>query len=402
MKADKPWWLKQRRFVVPAILRQRIEKLPEDIQKYYCFIVSKIVVTTKKRPTLFQPVSRTYFKDFIGSNYRDYLNQLQRWHIIEVNEQYLNDPEHGFCKSYRLHPAARKARKVKVCFDKKAGRPLRDKSKLSDDVAEFVYCNLKRLTVRSELLAHANIVDEVEAGEWAARIHFEQFNVHYSPKARRLYHAAISMPKVARRNLVVKGDPALALYEYDVKSCMPVILLGIAYDPAEKARLKTLLDGDIYTTIANESAVTKERDDIKLDFMLFLNGSVLNYVQTFFHTHLPSLTETVMKSKGAEKGMAWFGQRVESEIMAQEVPRQLLDSGKHSKTLYSLPLTCGGNPEGILYIPMHDGWLGIERDEQQVAGTVRGEFFKRLGYWVTITKTKLVTGKETVLVADPP
>ena len=73
-------------------------------------------------------------------------------------------------------------------------------------------------------------------------------------------------------------------------------------------------------------------------------------------------------------------------------------------TNYStLSLTSRGNPDdGILYIPMHDGWLGIERDEQRIAAAVRSEFYRRLGYWVAITKTKLATGQETVLVSGLP
>jgi hypothetical protein len=51
---------------------------------------------------------------------------------------------------------------------------------------------------------------------------------------------------------------------------------------------------------------------------------------------------------------------------------------------------------------MHDGWLGVERDEQQIAATVRGEFFRRLGYWVTITKANVATGTNTILLAGPP
>jgi hypothetical protein len=51
---------------------------------------------------------------------------------------------------------------------------------------------------------------------------------------------------------------------------------------------------------------------------------------------------------------------------------------------------------------MHDGWLGIERDEQQIADAVRNEFFRRLDYRITITKTELATGRETVLPAAAP
>jgi hypothetical protein len=103
--------------------------------------------------------------------------------------------------------------------------------------------------------------------------------------------------------------------------------------------------------------------------------------------------------------MAWFGQRVESEIMAQEVPRQLIQTvnGPSSVNNSTISLTSRGNPdEGILYIPMHDGWLGIEREEQRIATVVRSEFYRRLGYWVGITKMELETGQETVLVNGEP
>ena len=373
----------------------------------YCFIVHKVVIETKKHPTLHRGISSTYFKDFVGSEYRDYLNELKAWRIIEINESYLNAEGSGFCKGYRLHSNAREANKVKLRFKKKVVQPLRDKSKLTDDVAKFVHDNLKRLTVRTDLLAQTDVVDEADAKDWAERIHFEAFNVHYSPKAKRLYHAAILMPKVARRNLILKADASVPLFEYDIKSCMPVILLGLIQDPAERATLTTLLAGDIYTAIATERGITKDRDDIKDDFLMFINGGVHNYVYAFFRQHLPTLAAWALSGKGAEKGkgMACFGQRVESEIMAQEVPRQLIQAGTAPNNVnYStLSLTSRGNPDdGVLYIPMHDGWLGIERDELGIAEAVRNEFHRRFGYWVTITKTKLATGQETVLVSGPP
>jgi len=396
--------VEQRTFVIPSTLQVHIQNLPPEIQVYFCFIVSKVVIETKKFPTLHKGISSKYFKYFIGSDYAGYVKQLEAWDIIKINPSYWSG-EDGFCMGYRLSAVALAAPKVKVCFRKKQVHPVRDKSELTDGVAEFVYRNLKRLTVRTDLLPQADLIDEVAAENWAEAIHFEQFNVHYSPKARRLYHAAILMPKVARRNLLLKENPDVPLYEYDVKSCTPVILLGVAHDPAERATLTALLDGDIYTAIATEAGVTKERDDIKKDFMFFVNGSVQNYVHTFFHIHLPRLTEYLMARKGAEKGMAWFGQRVESEIMAQNVPRHLINVGGANDInvqTQPTPLTCGGNPEGILYIPMHDGWLGIERDDQQIAATVRGEFFRCLGYWVTIKKKKLATGDETVLIGGAP
>ena len=404
-KKQRPWWVEQRTFVVPSTLQAEIQDLPDDVRLNYCYIVSKIVIETKKHPTLYHPISSKYFNDFVGSEYRGYLERLEEWRIIDINEAYQNDAGKGFPKSYRLHSTALAASKVKICFKKKQVQPLRDKSTLTDNVTAFVHENLKRLTVRTDLLPQADVIDEVDAEDAAEDIYFQAFNVHYAPKAKRLYHAAILMPKVARKNLILKSDASVPLFEYDVKSCMPVTLLGLIQDPTERATLTALLDGDIYTAIANESGVTKDRAEIKVDFLKFLNGGVRNYVFTFFHQHLPTLAALVLKGKGADKGMAWFGQRVESEIMVQEVPRQLMQTvtAPSNVNQSALSLTSRGNPdEQILYIPMHDGWLGIERDEQRIANVVRSEFHRRLGYWVGITKTKLATGEETVLVKGAP
>jgi hypothetical protein len=46
---------------------------------------------------------------------------------------------------------------------------------------------------------------------------------------------------------------------------------------------------------------------------------------------------------------------------------------------------------------MHDGWLGVERDEQLIASVVKAEFLKRFDYRITLTKTELATGEESVL-----
>lgn len=147
-KKQRPWWVEQRTFVVPSTLQVHLQNLPEEIQVFFCYIVSKIVIETKKHPALYHPISSKYFNDFIGSKYRAFLEQLEDWDIIEINEAYQNDAGKGFPKSYRLHPAALTANKVKICFKKKQVQPLRDKSKLTDGVAAFVHENLQRLTVR--------------------------------------------------------------------------------------------------------------------------------------------------------------------------------------------------------------------------------------------------------------
>ncbi len=405
-KKEWPWWVKQRRFVVPATLQRHMRNAPEGVQVILCSIVSRIVTATKKHPEHFANIPSTEFKNVVGSDYKGYMDALNEWRIIDFNNRYSNAEGRSFCKSYRLHPSANAADKVMVSFDKKQVHPPRDKSKLTNDVAKFVHRNLKRLSIRNDLLPQANLIDEVEAINSAVRVYFEQFNVHYAPHAKRLYHTVIQMPAVARKNLILKADASVPLFEYDIKSCMPVILLGIPKPPAENTTLKAFLDGDIYTAIASECSVTDSRDDIKQEFLRFVNGGVRNYVYTFFHQHLPTLAEWALGGKGAKKGMAWYGQSVEAEIMVQDVPRQLINVGGANNIIVQNQfnsLICGGNPDdAILYIPMHDGWLGIERDEQKIAATVRAEFFRRLDYRITITKTELATGTETVLPATAP
>src|SRR5215469_5385855 len=88
-----------------------------------------------------------------------------------------------------------------------------------------------------------------------------------------------------------------------------------------------------------------------------------------------------------------YGQRSSNVILfsvvqRKEVPRLLMSSGtkpKYETLNWTQSLICGGNSE-CLYIPMHDGWLGMERDEWRIAEVVREDFYKRVGYWVTITK----------------
>ena len=90
-----------------------------------------------------------------------------------------------------------------------------------------------------------------------------------------------------------------------------------------------------------------------------------------------------------KKKMAWFCQAVEAKIMTRIVPRLLMSSeSQHAtSTLNSTQesLICGGDSESF-YIPMHDGWLGVERDEAKIAAVVREDFSKRVGYCVAITK----------------
>jgi hypothetical protein len=406
MATEKPWWVKQRRFAVPATLRDRIEGLPEQERLFYCYIVNKVRYETKDEPLQSEGISSTYFQNFIGSGYRRYVEQLREWQIIQVNDHYLNADGHGFTKSYRIHQEALEAPIVKIRFDKKQAQPLKDHSEITDEVADFVLANCRRVGVKPELANQGNEEAEVDAEDFAERIYWGQFNVRYGGKVQRLFHTIIEMPSAARANLVFKADPAVHLCEYDVKSCHPVLLLTIMEDDKEKAGLMDLLSEDFYSVVAKECGVDLARDTIKMDFLKFANGRTRNYFHQYFTCHFPRLTQYLDEHKD---GVAAFGQNAEAVILVNEVPRWLMDyagraqpTGSSNLKPSKSSLTSWGNPEDILYVPMHDGWLGIERDEVKIANHVRDRFRHYTQFWVTITKKDLVTGEQAILLEGPP
>ena len=398
MATEHPTWVKQRVFAIPATLVKRLPGLSAEDQLNFSRVASEVVIKTKKNPVLYKPIPSKRFKDTVGTNYKKFVDQLAEWQIIQVNPRYRSTGERTFCMSYRLTHRAAAAEKRKIWFEKKVVQPLKDRSKLTDDVAAFVHRNLQRLAIRADLLPQADVIDEVAAEQWAETIYRQQFNLKYSGNVKRMFHSVIVMPRVARRNLILKDTPTTPLYEYDIKSCHPVLMLALVKKSGEDAKAFTdLLDGDIYSTVARECGVEADRDDMKVDFLKFANGKAKNYFHAYFSERFPKLVQFMDKNK---KKMAWFCQAVEAKIMTQIVPRLLMCSGNQGATstlnLTQESLICGGDSE-CFYIPMHDGWLGVERDEAKIAAAVREDFSNRVGFRVTITKTPVAGGEKATL-----
>lgn len=373
-----PSYVRLRKFVVVTDLLPLISTLTEEQQRNYCFIVSMIIRLTHKKPSFFLNIHHKVWNNFIGDNYSDYIHQLEVWRIIELNHSFCHEGEVSFSKGYRLHSSVVDSEKVTKAFAKKRVKPLKDQSQLVNPVCHFVHTNLKKVTVLETLTQTTNNVEEVECEEWAEKIYWDQFNLKYGHKVSRMYHSIILMPKASRKNLLYKDDHKVQLFEYDVKSCHPVLLMSMITSPSEKERFKKVLDTDIYTTIAKEMGVTKDRELIKDDFMFFINGEVKNYFHTFFKEHFPMLSEQIAVNG---KSMASISQNMEAGIMVRDLPTLMME--QH---------------QGYFYVPMHDGWMGLERDEQAIGKMVSDLFFSVTGYRITITKKNLTTGIETYLV----
>lgn len=356
------------KFVVVPELLKLIETLPDNERINYCFLQSLIIRLSKDTPNFFVNIHRTVWKNFMGNNYNKYIKDMIEWKMIERQDAYLNETD-GFTKSYRLPAAHQNTEKIIVKFPKKRINPLIDKSVLMDDVSIFVHQNLKKLTVRNELKETVDSIQTVENEYWANKIYWQNFNLHYGNTVGRMFHTVIVMPKASRCDLVWKEDNQIKLFEYDIQSCHPVLLLSLMVNEAEKESYKKLLDTDIYTTIAEKMHISKNRKIIKEDFMYFIYGESKNYFYTYFTQNFPIF----MQQKNVlGKTMASVSQNMEANIMVKELPTKIMQ--QHA---------------GYFYIPMHDGWLGLQRDEEAIKLMVTEFFFALTGYTVKINRKEV-------------
>ena len=398
MKQNKPWYCKMRRFIIPSGLMDYIKDLPQNQQINYCFIVTRILIATKKNPKLFGSIHSKVFQNFIISEYTDYVYQLVTWGVIEVRNEYSNNLDHPFTTAYRITELFMKQETKRISFQKKKCQPLKDKSTINDNITKFVYHNLKRIGVLETIRKETNLIDQVDYEDWAEAIWDQVFNLHYGKKVSRLYHSIILMPSGCRKNLILKENPSKPLFEYDVKSCHPVLLLTLMQDKLEREKFITLLNNDIYTTIGREVGCFCSRDEHKIHFLHFINGGITNYFYHYFLKHLPKTTSVIMDNID---GMASYLQNNEANIMVKLLPSFLANPNNVLSTyIKEEGNICWGewNPENILYIPQHDGWIGLEEDEEVISRKVKELFYNFTGYNITITKTDLQSGVERILV----
>ena len=166
------------------------------------------------------------------------------------------------------------------------------------------------------------------------------------------------------------------------------------------------MDGDIYYTIYNNSGLGYQpRKKIKIQFMEFVFGSIQNYFFDYFKLNYPILSNNII---AIGKEMASYYQSKEASIITINIPDKLLEKSYYNKIsneknkINSNPSiicvgTSGMSNNETLFIPQHDGWLGLEQDEEEIAKMVKKAFFDLTGYNVIITKKNLKTDQETLL-----
>src|ERR1017187_6235370 len=169
---EKPYYTKRNRFVIVEKLNEFITDLPDSEKKKYSIIVSKIIIHTKSNPQEYCHIHSMYWKNMIGNEYNKYIQQLETWNIIKVNEYYHykrveDDPEDSVCKSYKLHSSVVNDKRIEWIFIKQANRipPQKDYSVISDVPTEIIYKNLQRIGIKEHLHQQSCLEDDVEAEE---------------------------------------------------------------------------------------------------------------------------------------------------------------------------------------------------------------------------------------------
>lgn len=376
------FWLKIHRFAVTRSLKDKLAErcdLTDRQREFCCYIQNKVLRETREEPNQFANIGAKYWEDKCGGGYRRWVDLLVGLGELHLNPHYRKgtDADPGFTMSYRVPLAALESGVTKIDFTRKA-TSIKDQTDLdqANDIIRFVHRCCSRLTIPETLVDIPEPVRDAAAHEFSRRVFWGDFNIRYGEKGHRLYHSIIEMPKEARANLVWKTEGGPPLFEYDIKSCQPVLLLPLFSNPLEKAKYSLLLDSDIYTRIRDSMGGCEDRDGMKIQFMIYTNSmdrdvaGKRGVVRRFFERHFPIFSREVLDLRS---DMAAYLQQQESKIMVQALGRFCME-------------------KDYFWIPCHDGWLGIEQDEGDILKKVGEAFLQATGYPVRIERTGLADG----------
>jgi len=319
-------WLKTRRFAITNSLATKLagSTLTTEEQEWCCYIQNKVLIELREQS--WAGIHCRYFKDKIGTGYKKWIKKLCEWEELVVNNKYLMPGgfSSGTTKKYWIPSAALATGVVIRDFKADRVRLTKDNSKFSAATpwVEFIFQNLKQLSIAKDLLKIDDAVEDSDSHDYAKKVFSGEFNCHYGNKSRRLFHSIIQMPKVGRANLIWRDTGKPLEFEFDIKSCHPVLLLTLITDATEREIYCRVLNHDIYDVIRVQDNIKDTRDGCKTEFLSFINYdkkshaiSQNNYVYKFFKHYFPILTETILK----KKKMALYLQNLEAQIMVDEL-----------------------------------------------------------------------------------
>lgn len=366
-------WLKIRRFATTKSLQDKLARsgITEKEQEWCCYIQSKVL--SCMRDSSLASIHHDYFRDKIGRGYVRWLNQLKKWGELEIDHSFVmpNGFRKGATKRYWVPDAALDSGIVIRDFKVKRIKPTKDKSKFpkSKPWVQFIFDNLKMLSVSKELIAVDDPVTQAMCHNDAKKIFHGELNLKTGNKVNRLTHTVLTMPKAGRANLVWRDTNTPLTCEHDIKSCHPVLLLTLVKDEAEQAEYKKWLDRDIYDAVRVTKNLKMCRQQVKDSWCSFVNweqksheGCKNNAVYQFYKEHFPKLTDAILNYPK----LAIHLQNLEASIMVDKVAQFCLKNG-------------------YWYVPMHDGFLCKNDHFHQISLFVTECFQSLVGYHVNIT-----------------
>jgi hypothetical protein len=165
---------------------------------------------------------------------------------------------------------------------------------------------------------------------------------------------------VLRPMLAFKADPSQSLFEADIKTCHPMLLLTLVTDPKERLQYEQVLSGDIYQDIVRHSGGTVSREEVKDPIIwVFINGKQTeNVAAAYFEANFPVLTRAIL----AHPNPAVYCQQLESDIICRKVGVAAMR-------------------RRIWFVPQHDGYLSkSQEDAATIAKLVKDEVEKVSGF----------------------
>lgn len=269
--------------------------------------------------------------------------------LLTVGESYRSSAGSGFCKRYAFGPVCTNLVVNYPCSwvpGKTVLRKNREAAIRNMSQAQlYVVSWLKRLTVADGYASAPglsvearNALSAVVSGRW-----------FYSPdKNGRLHHNFANLKKEARPYLRLDGSPLVGC---DYSSLHPNLILSLATDRAERAKMAKALEGDFYSTLVG--CTTKEqRDKAKVEFNSGVNDR--NHkghkypAWVAFIREYPKTAAQVMALKSSDhRQAACVLQRMESRLVFSEVMATLEKTGVPAISLHDAIFTTPPHQEAV-------------------------------------------------------
>jgi hypothetical protein len=296
------------------------------------------------------------------------LEVLRLLGVIEVNHKYWATTEKrgGFPKSFRLaKPYWNQEPKI-IGFSQKLPPRVKDESRITNEVQEFIHSNIKNLTLDESALKSlvencSDIGREIRIRRNAEQFRRGAINLREGRRQRRITHRLTSCPKEMRSVFRLNGG---SLAEFDIPSTQPTLLLALCDNiPVEEKNdyHKTLRQG-IYASLAPKADAEKA----KRQFGRFAFGRYKrqNQFGRNFSKRFPTLTKRIREfpqSSANGKTLSCYLQDLEAEICIYSVIRQCME-------------------RNILVVPVHDAFLVEPKSFAVINSLVKAEFERRFDF----------------------